>query len=93
MESEAILDALVEIARESGVTVRVIPRATAREGEPLPASDVCVIRGEPWLLLAAGESLEDRIAAAARAVQRFAPDIAETRFLPPAIRARLDPPS
>ena len=90
MEPEAILDGLVEIAREAGVTVRVLPHAAAREGEPLPASDVCRIRGEPWLLLAAGESLEDRIAAAARAVQRFAPAIADTRFLPPAIRARLE---
>lgn len=90
MEPEAVLDGLVEIAREAGVTVRVLPQAAAREGEPLPASDVCRIRGAPWLLLAAGESLEDRIAAAVRAVQRFAPEIADTRFLPPAIRARLE---
>ena len=68
----------------------VLPRSAAREGEPLPTSNVCRIRGDPWLLLAAGESLEDQIGAAALAVRTFAPDVAETRFLPPALRDRLD---
>ncbi len=92
MEPEAILDALVEVARDAGVTVRVLPRSALREGEPLPESDVCRIRGEPWLILAAGESIEDRIAAAARAVRRYAADEADRRFLPPAVRSRLDDP-
>ncbi len=90
MEARAILDALVEVAQEGGVTVRVLPKAAAREGEPLPASNLCRIRGEPWLLLASGESLEDRIDAAAQAVIRFAPEVLEGRFLPPAVRERLD---
>ena len=90
MEAQAILDALVEVAREAGVTVRVLPRAAAREGEPLPGSNVCRIRGQPWLILAPGESIEDRIDAAARAVQSFGAEQAERRFLPPAVRERLD---
>ena len=90
MEPGAILDALVEVAQEGGVTVRVLPKAVAREGEPLPTSNVCRIRGEPWLLLAPGESMEDRIAAAAQAVLSFAPGLLEGRFLPPAVRERLD---
>ncbi len=90
MEPGAILDHLVELAQEGGVTVKVLPRGVAREGEPLPASNVCRIRGKPWLLLATGESLEDRIAAAAQAVLRFAPGLLEGRFLPPAVRERLD---
>lgn len=90
MEAQAILDALVEMAEEAGVTVRVLPRATAREGEPLPESNVCRIRGQPWLILAPTESIEDRIGAAARAVQAFAAEEAERRFLPPAVRERLD---
>lgn len=87
MEPRALLDALVELAQEAGVTVRVLPKGG---GEPSPASDICTIRGEPWLLLASGESLEDHIDAAARAVLRFAPDTLEGRFLPPAIRQRLE---
>ena len=90
MEPDEILDALVEIAQEAGVTVRVLPRGAAREGEAQPESNVCRIRGEPWLILAPGESLEDRISAAARAVRSFAAEEAERRFLPPAVRGRLD---
>lgn len=90
MEPAALLDALVELVQEGGVTVRVLPKGGVREGEPAPSSDVCRIRGEPWLLLAAGDSLEDRIDAAARAVLRFVPDALEGRFLPPALRTRLE---
>ncbi len=90
MKLEAILDVLVEMAEEAGVTVRVLSRAAAREGEPLPESNLCRIRGQPWLILAPGESIEDRIGAAARAVQTFASEVAERRFLPPAVRERLD---
>ena len=87
MEPGALLDALVDLAREAGVTVKELPRGG---GDPPPTSDACRIRGEPWLLLARSDSLEDRIDAAARAVLRFAPEIVEGRFLPPAVRARLD---
>ncbi|MCP3985845.1 MAG: hypothetical protein GY723_15795 [bacterium] len=90
MEPGEILDVLVEVAQEAGVTVRVLSRAAAREGEPLPESNVCRIRGEPWLILASGESIEDRISAAALAVRTFAARQAERRFLPPAVRERLD---
>ncbi len=90
MEPSAVLDALVQLVREAGVTVKVLPRATLREGEPAPVSDLCLIRGEPFLLLAASAPLEDRISAAARAARRFGPDLIEGRFLPPAVRERLE---
>ncbi len=90
MEPRALLDTLIEIVEEGGVTVRVLPKGGAREGEPAPSSDVCRIRGEPWLLLAASDSLEDRIDAAVRAVRRFVPEAVEGRFLPPAVRERLE---
>ena len=91
MEGEALLDFLVELAQEVGVQVRVIPRSAA-EGEPPPRSGVCRIRGSPWLLLAATESLEDRIEAALRAVRTHAPEALEARYLPPAVRERLCSP-
>ena len=91
MEGEALLDFLVELAQDAGIQVRVIPRSAA-EGDPAPRSGICRIRGCPWLLLASGEPLEDRIEAAVMAVRAHAPEALEGRYLPPAIRERLNSP-
>jgi hypothetical protein len=91
VEGEALLDFLVELAVQAGIQVRVMPRS-AEDFQPAPHSGTCRIRGAPWLLLAAGEPLEDRIEAAARAVRALAPEVLERRYLPPAVRERLDPP-
>jgi hypothetical protein len=90
VEGEALLDFLVELAQEAGIRVRVIPPSAA-ELDPAPRSGTCRIRGAPWLLLAAGEPIEDRIEAAAEAVRTHALEALEGRYLPPAVRARIDP--
>jgi hypothetical protein len=87
-----VLAFLVALAEEAGIAVRVLPRAAAGEGEPAPRSGACRMRGAPFLLLAPAEPVEDRIAAAAAALRRFAPQALEGRFLPPAVRARLEGP-
>jgi hypothetical protein len=91
VEGQALLDFLVELAQEAGIQVRVIP-STAAEGDPAPRSGLCRIRGAPWLLLAPGEPLEDRIEAAVAAVRAHALEALEGRYLPPAVRERLDSP-
>jgi hypothetical protein len=91
VEGQALLDYLVELAQEAGVHVRVIPYSSAMVDLP-PRSGICRIRGAPWLLLASGESLEDRIEAAATAVRTHAPGALEGRYLPPAVRERLVSP-
>ena len=90
MQGEALLDFLVELAQEAGIKVRVIPHSPGVVDLP-PRSGICRIRGAPWLLLASGEPLEDRIEAAATAVRTHAPGALEGRYLPPAVRERLDP--
>jgi hypothetical protein len=84
------LDFLVGLAEESGITVRVMPRGSARSGEPLPESGPCQVRGAPWLILAAGEPLSARIDAAVAALRRFAGSDLEDRYLPPAVRDLLE---
>lgn len=91
MEAPALLDYLVELAREAGIRVRVIPRSSA-ELDLAPHSGICRIRGALWLLLASSESLEDRIEAAAAAVRDHVPGVLEGRYLPPAVRERLERP-
>ena len=91
VEGHALLDYLVELAREAGIQVRVIPGSAAVVDLP-PRSGICRIRGAPWLLLASDEPLEDRIEAAATAVRTHAPGTLEGRYLPPAVRERLSSP-
>jgi len=89
MEPEAVLDALLGIAEEAGWRVRRVP---LQAGEPglSTRSGLCRLRGETWLLLATGDSLEERIQAVAEALRRAAPELLEGRFLPPAVRARVE---
>ena len=91
MQAPALLDYLVELAREAGIRVRVIPRSSA-ELDLAPHSGICRIRGSLWLLLVSAESLEDRIEAAATVVRAHASEVLEGRYLPPAVRERLECP-
>jgi hypothetical protein len=61
----------------------------AGDGQPPPASGVCRVRGETWVLLAASDALEERVEVLARALKTHAAEFLESRYLPPAVRARL----
>jgi len=84
-----VLEALVALCREAGVEVRRVPGRPEAPGEPAARSGLCRVRGAYWLVLSDAEGLEDRIGAAAAALRRVAPELAEGRYLPPAVRARL----
>ncbi|MDX1650381.1 MAG: hypothetical protein R3263_11060, partial [Myxococcota bacterium] len=89
MERAALLDALVELAREAGITVRRLGGGPG-EGGPAARSGSCRIRGRPWLLLAPADPLEDRIDAAAGALAGLGEAWREARFLPPAVREAVE---
>jgi len=86
-----VLETLLALCREAGLQVRPLPgpRTSVDPGELAARSAVCRVRGELWLVLSDAEGLEERIAAAAEALRRFAPDLIEGRYLPPAVRQRL----
>lgn len=85
VERTALLTTLVALAEEAGITVR---RLEGRGDATLapPRSGACRIRGEPWLLLVACDSVEERIAAAAAALAGLGEAWREERFLAPAVR-------
>jgi len=89
MRPAALLDQLVELARDAGFEVREIGSATGGEGEAAPTSGSCRLRGRIWVLLARGDSDDQRIDALARALTSHAREFLETRYLAPAVRARL----
>jgi hypothetical protein len=87
MELSELLERLRELAREAGLEVREL--CAGAEGDPSPASGVCRVRGETWVLLAASDGLERRVEVLAQALKTHAGQHLEGRYLPPAVRERL----
>ena len=90
MEPPALLDLMAELAEEAGLRVRVMPRGAAPEGELLPGTGVCRVRDQIWVVLSPGDPVEDRIDALAAALRDHAKPFLEDRFVPPAVRERID---
>jgi hypothetical protein len=82
-----MLDLLVGLAEEAGIAVRI---ARAGESELPPRSGICRVRGRLLLVVAAAEPIEARIDAVAAALREHGAGLLEERFLPPAVRERLD---
>jgi len=82
-----ILELLVGLAEEAGVAVRSV---RAGEGEPAPRSGLCRVRGRPVLVLSLAEPIDARIDAVAAALRANDAGLLEGRFLPPAVRERLE---
>lgn len=93
MSPAEVLAALVALCREAGLEVRRVGGNPEAPGEPPAKSALCRVRGAHWLVLSDADGVEERIAAAADALRRLAPDLVEARYLPPAVRARLAAPS
>jgi len=83
-----MLDRLVELAREAGLDVRVLAAGAA--GELPPQSGVCRVRERWWIVLSTADPLEARIGIVARALREHAGTALEARYLPPAVRDRLE---
>ncbi len=90
MEPAEVLEFLVDLSREAGLEVRRVPARAASESEPPARSGVCRVRGRLFVLLAAADSVEDRIEALASGLRALDPSVLEARWLPPAVRERLE---
>jgi hypothetical protein len=82
-----VLALLVDLAREAGFQVR---SAGGSAGELPVRSGVCRLRDGVFVILAASDSAEDRIAVLAQALREHRPALLEGRYLPPAVRERLE---
>ena len=87
MDPAEVLAFLVELSREAGLQVR---SAGASPAEPPLRSGVCRLRDGIFVILAAGDPVEDRIAALTQALREHRPAALEGRYLPPAVRERLE---
>ena len=83
MTPEERLVALRELARELDLEVR----SAGSTAEAPAASGVCRVRGEIWVVLAAGDPPARQAEVLAQGLQAHAGAALEERYLPPAIRA------
>lgn len=91
MTDEALLEALLALARETGLVVRRAGASAGGEGFAPSASAVCRVRGALTVVLLESEPVAERIAVLADGLRRHLPsDWLDAHFLPPAVRACLD---
>ena len=90
MEAVEILEALIELADEIGLTVRVAGRGYDAEFSTPQTSAICRVKGETWVVLAGSDPIPYQIEVLARGLKGVAGSGLEARYLPPAIRELLD---
>jgi len=92
MTPAEVLNCLLDLAREVGLEVRRMPVRAGAETETPTRSGVCRVRGRWLVLLAPGDSLEDRIDALVQGLRSAGANLWEGRWIPPAVRDRLEGP-
>lgn len=90
MDEAQILEVLFELARDTGIEVRIAGRTPRGAEEPPLSSGVCKVKGVVWVVLSGAESVAVQIDVLAGALGRFASAEVEDRHLPPAVRARIE---
>ena len=90
MEPAALLDLMAELADEAGLRVRVMPRGGSAESELLPGTGICRVRDRIWVVLSPSDPVEERIDVLATALRDHGKAFLEGRFVPPAVRERID---
>lgn len=92
MTPAEILDCLLELSREARLEVRMLSPRTTSDADLPARSGVCRVRGRLLVLLSATDSAEDRIDVVLQALRSAGPEVLEGRWLPPAVRERLEEP-
>ncbi len=87
MEPRVLLDALIESAREAGFSLH---RLAASDHEAPTHSGVGRLRDRTIVLLVESDTIEDRIDVVAGALAALGADWLDARFLPPAVRRRIE---
>lgn len=96
MEEAALLEALLELARETGLATQRVSRQPVFEGLAPSSSGACKVRGEVRVLLSDSDPPAERIRVLAEVLRRERGEALEGRFLAPAVRRVLeggDPPT
>lgn len=89
MEHVNLLEALMELADDAGLEVRVVGGSADRELGTPQTSAVCRVKGRVWVVLAAQDPVSGQLEVLSDALRTHAADYIESHFLPPAVRQQL----
>ncbi|MGH0029710.1 MAG: hypothetical protein ACQGVC_07960 [Myxococcota bacterium] len=90
MDERDLLEALVELAAETGLAVQRVSRQPVFEGLSPSSSGTCRVKGELRVLLSDSDPPAARIGVLARALARERGERLAGRYLAPALRECLD---
>ncbi|MGH0038018.1 MAG: hypothetical protein ACQGVK_23560 [Myxococcota bacterium] len=85
MEPAELMEALLDLAREVDLPVRLV---APLEGDT--ASALCRVRGRTWVVLSRSDPVAVQIDVLARGLRDCAGEALEGRYLPPAVRDRIE---
>ncbi len=85
--ASALLEALLALADEAELEVRVLSAAAARAENAPQESAACRVGTRIWVVLSPSDPLEHQAAVLASALRRFRAAFLEERYLTPAVRA------
>ena len=90
MQLSDVLEALLELAEEAHLEVRILKGDRALDTDFPPTSACCRVKGEFWVMLSVNDPVELQLEALGEGLKSEAATLLETRFLPPAIRRWID---
>ena len=90
MEPIELLEALLELAQEVSLEVRILRGQNPADTEFTPDSACCRVKGKVWVVLSPNDPVDLHIQILAGALKSEATAELEARYLPPAIRDALD---
>ena len=91
MQPADVMEELLQIAEAANIEVRSTRAGGPGETDAAAASGVCRIQGRVWVVLSHADPVDIQLDALAAALRDHARDEVERRFLPPAVRDRLNP--
>ena len=90
MEPSAILEVLLDLARDAGLEVRPVGSEGLEPSESPPGSGVVRVKGEVWVMLSSVDPVAIQLEVLAGALRDHAAKLIEDRYLPPAVRSLLE---
>ena len=90
MDHVELMELLLDLTREAGVEVKLVGGGPRVEFEVPSSSALCRVKGKVWVVLDRSDPVEVQLDVLASALRSEATEWLEGRYLPPAVRDRLE---
>ena len=90
MEVAELLEALLDLAQQAGLEIRVVGRRVPGDAELPATSGICRVRGAVWVVISPHDPPEAQVDLLVRALRDHAAEFIAGHYLAPALRERLE---